>query len=548
LLRPRPIALVGASPSSSSSSRPALKKARRRLVAVAAGGPLPPPPPPQDGGAADADDGAWPPRGSVTSSVEHAGNNEAPRPPGARVDPITGMTRHPAQPEGWWEGRVTRRGARGPPGDEAPWGGMAEPRSREEAGRVGMGATPWSELQVLRRNERQETWDALRAEATRRWEAGGGSRGGDRGGRGVGAGVLGGSLPPGFHPSLLDSAPEHPGNTFLRQLGLSDYQLPPERAEWLGFGSADFGDGDAAAAAAADAAADAALEAAAAAPPTPDDGGGSSGDGRNSGNSGDGGNSGGGGPWWWRRWWREDDPYWPLRDWGDHPMRWWTVAFGLFFLVGGLTAPLGGGDTVPAYVAATALLTCGAMMSDMRHPWMGHLGVKWAWLVCAAVAAWDFACGWRLGPLWRLPPHAPERPSPFPALLRFCFGFERDELPRWLGGAPPGSAPRPPSMRGVPASAAGRALGGGCDPAHFPDTSELPLGHRPPQFDLLAPAGASACLCALYMLTGMGGLSGEGTAIPESPGATFKMTDVSRKTRSWDAWGYGHLPMGTYAG
>jgi hypothetical protein len=30
---------------------------------------------------------------------------------------------------------------------------------------------------------------------------------------------------------------------------------------------------------------------------------------------------GGGGGW---RWWREEDPYWPMRDWGDHPMRWWT--------------------------------------------------------------------------------------------------------------------------------------------------------------------------------------------------------------------------------
>lgn len=28
-----------------------------------------------------------------------------------------------------------------------------------------------------------------------------------------------------------------------------------------------------------------------------------------------------------RGWWREDDPYWMLRDWGDHPMRWWTLLF-----------------------------------------------------------------------------------------------------------------------------------------------------------------------------------------------------------------------------
>lgn len=37
------------------------------------------------------------------------------------------------------------------------------------------------------------------------------------------------------------------------------------------------------------------------------------------GGSGSNGNNG-----IWPRWWREEDPYWPLRDWGDHPMRWWT--------------------------------------------------------------------------------------------------------------------------------------------------------------------------------------------------------------------------------
>jgi hypothetical protein len=39
---------------------------------------------------------------------------------------------------------------------------------------------------------------------------------------------------------------------------------------------------------------------------------------------------GGGGGW---RWWREEDPYWPMRDWGDHPMRWWT--WGLAGLLAG---------------------------------------------------------------------------------------------------------------------------------------------------------------------------------------------------------------------
>lgn len=35
-------------------------------------------------------------------------------------------------------------------------------------------------------------------------------------------------------------------------------------------------------------------------------------------------NSGGG-------WWREDDPYWMMRDWGDHPMRWWTLGCAILF-------------------------------------------------------------------------------------------------------------------------------------------------------------------------------------------------------------------------
>ncbi len=37
---------------------------------------------------------------------------------------------------------------------------------------------------------------------------------------------------------------------------------------------------------------------------------------------------GGGGGWW-----RPEDPYWPLREWGDHPMRWW--AFGLAAVLAG---------------------------------------------------------------------------------------------------------------------------------------------------------------------------------------------------------------------
>lgn len=50
------------------------------------------------------------------------------------------------------------------------------------------------------------------------------------------------------------------------------------------------------------------------------DDGGSSGQGGSGGNNNRGQGKG-------RGWWREDDPYWMLRDWGDHPMRWWTLGF-----------------------------------------------------------------------------------------------------------------------------------------------------------------------------------------------------------------------------
>ncbi len=45
------------------------------------------------------------------------------------------------------------------------------------------------------------------------------------------------------------------------------------------------------------------------------------------GGGGDDGSSSGGGGRRRTGWWREDDPYWMLRDWGDHPMRWWTLVY-----------------------------------------------------------------------------------------------------------------------------------------------------------------------------------------------------------------------------
>ena len=465
----------------------------------------------------------------VLANVPDAGAAHAPKRPDARVDPATGLQIHRPQPEGWWEGRITRLSARGPPGDEAPWGGLPPPRGRDAAGRAGMGEAGWREYQTMRRLERQRVWDAMRREAVRRWEANG-RRGGP------GDGTQGSSLPADFHPSLIDAVVEHPSNTFMRQLGLRDYQPEPERGEWIARGGAVFAFDDAGFAAAADAAADRALE--------DGGGGGEDGAGGNGGGNNNNGNNGSGG-WFWRRWWREDDPYWPLRDWGDHPMRWWIVAFGLFFLVGGATAPLRGGDALPGLVAASALLTCGAMLSDMRHDWVGHLGVKLSWTCCVLVALWDYACGWRLGPFWSFP-WAAERPSPLPALLGRCFGFRADELPRWMGGKKPTTGAAPPGVRGVPASALRRPLDGGCDPSSFPDTSELPRGHRPAQLGLFSPGAAALALGAGLMATGMGGLAPADQwwgAVPENPGGVFKVDSVIRKHKAWETWGYGEVPM-----
>ena len=111
-------------------------------------------------------------------------------------------------------------------------------------------------------------------------------------------------------------------------------------------------------------------------------GGGGSG-GNHRGGGGGGGNSGGGG------FWREDDPYWPLRDWGDHPMRWWTLAFAALMAVGGVLGHATHGSVESLFVggaAAAALASCSAAMSDMTDWGHGPLAVKVAWAICALLA------------------------------------------------------------------------------------------------------------------------------------------------------------------
>jgi len=164
-------------------------------------------------------------------------------------------------------------------------------------------------------------WDAMRAVARERYQRG--------------------EMPAWFKPAWLDIE-EAPTNTFWRTKGLRYYQ---QDARWLGDQAPDASSG---------------------------------GDGGEGGSGND--NSGGGGGRW--RWWREEDPYWPLRDWGSHPMRWWTLGFAALLAAGGLAAFAAHGSAEAAQIglgAGAVLGVCGAAMSDMQHGPLGHLGVKVAW-------------------------------------------------------------------------------------------------------------------------------------------------------------------------
>jgi hypothetical protein len=176
------------------------------------------------------------------------------------------------------------------------------------------------------RRLRRAVWDEMRSIARQRYENG--------------------EMPEWFRPAWLDME-EAPMNTFWRAGGLKYYQ---QDSQWLG----GVGDEEASSS-----------------------GGGGSGDS----GSGKGGGGGGGGSSW-GRWWREEDPYWPLRNWGDHPMRWWTVGFGALLAAGGLAAFAAHGSAEAARVGlgcGATLAVCGGAMSDMQHGQFGELAVKAAW-------------------------------------------------------------------------------------------------------------------------------------------------------------------------
>lgn len=65
-----------------------------------------------------------------------------------------------------------------------------------------------------------------------------------------------------------------------------------------------------------------------------------------------------------------------------------------------------------------------------------------------------------------------------------------------------------------------------------------------PQLPVLQLSGsgtAAAAMCGLYMWTGMSGL--DEYALPLTPGAVYKSSDVVLKQRVWQKWGYSHVTM-----
>eukprot|EP00955_Chlamydomonas_euryale_P059173 357296-Chlamydomonas_euryale.AAC.5 len=318
----------------------------------------------------------------------------------------------------WWDD--LRRGAIGgsAPGS-GPGGPASPPRDYGGMAEYLLGSAGYRHLEGIDREERQRQWDAMRAAAWQRFEAG--------------------AMPAWFDPDWLMQE-EAPLNRMLRLEGNEVYQADDT---WLG---------------------------------------GVGGSGSGSG-SGSGRGSGG-----WR-WWREEDPYWPLRDWGDHPMRWWTFVFAGVLAVGGALGHAVHGSAESLWVGglAGAALSCAGMaMSDMTDWGHGQLAAKAAWIICATVGAKELLLGWA------------HRPAP---------GAHADVV--WGRGT------------GAPARAAGGGGGerwGGC-------------------------AKACALMCVAYMWTGLSGL--DELALPTNPGAVYKSPDVATKHRVWQRWGFGSAAMRT---
>ncbi|KAG1676463.1 hypothetical protein FOA52_002283 [Chlamydomonas sp. UWO 241] len=342
-----------------------------------------------------------------------------------------------AVPEQWWDdlrrGSISGppggvSGEAGPSGKAAAWSaespGMRE-RDYSSLAEGLLGVKGYRELEGIDKGERQRAWDAMRASAWGRYQAG--------------------TMPSWFNPDWLMQQ-EAPLNRMLRLDGNEVYQTDDT---WVGGGGGD------------------------------------------SGGAGKGGGDSGGG----NGWWREDDPYWQMRDWGDHPMRWWTFAFAGVLALGGVLsyARFGSADSLWFGAGAGAALSAAAMaMSDMGDWGHGPLAVKAAFGVCAALAAKEIWFGWA------------HRPAPG-ALSEVMWG---------TGGRSTSSSQRGGRLQ------SSQERWGGC-------------------------ARACALMCVAYMWTGMNGL--DELALPTNPGAVYKNPDVSIKHRVWEKWGFGNAAMRTGA-
>ncbi|GFR43177.1 hypothetical protein Agub_g4227, partial [Astrephomene gubernaculifera] len=124
-------------------------------------------------------------------------------------------------------------------------------------------------------------------------------------------------------------------------------------------------------------------------------------------------------------WWREDDPYWMLRDWGDHPMRWWTLGFAAVLAAGGLLTTLSTGylEAVQFGGGAAALLCIAAAGMSDAASLPGVLGVKLAWAVCALIVAKECYWGWQHQRTRRLATSAPRLQLSGLAALAMCAGY-----------------------------------------------------------------------------------------------------------------------------
>jgi len=294
-----------------------------------------------------------------------------------------------------------------------------------------LGTNGWERLVNINKGERQRVWDNMRAVAQERYARG--------------------EMPSWFNPKWL-AQEEAPVNAILREMGMQHYQYDDT---WLGRPFTD---------------------------PSQDPE-------TEQGGPGDGGS--GGRPRHGRGWWRDDDPYWMLRDWGDHPMRWWTLGFAGLLALGGLGAYLVHGSTESLLVgwgAAAWLSLCSLAMSDMRAGWHGPMGVKMAWAACALVGVKDGVYGWS---------HRPRQQS------------IADTSSAAVAGVPP-----PPWAFLIPSL---------------------------PSFSFGGCGWSCAAMCASLMLTNMSGL--DEWALPTTPGAVYKSSDVVLKHRVWKFWGYANVTM-----